>query len=375
VVRTWDGDGTADLILRRNGGMVFPGASAAILSVLDAEVPEVLDRASTATHCVGLVFHRLTEVRAIDVSDASFPLLNSQTRDYDGEILQACGLSHRRDLLPPVVSSGGPSAPLTSSAASVLGVPKGTVVSAGPYDLLASARGSGVTEPGDGVLIVGTTLACQVVTDDPSPIPHRAGLLLGMWQESRWMRAMPAMVGTASLEWLLNLIGQPVERVGMMLDASPPGANGVRVLPYWSASGERAPFVDAGARGRFDGLHLGTEPPDLVRGLCEGLAFAARHCFDAAGLRGRLAVCGGGAQNSSWTQLFADVLGRQVEVVDVDQAGASGAVISALEAAGTSADWPVPVHTVYPGPAAGYYADAFGDYVARVESARAGWTP
>jgi xylulokinase/erythritol kinase len=385
IVRTWDDDGTADLILRRNGGMVFPGASAAILAALDRDEPAVLDRATTATHCIGVVFRRLTGERAIDVSDASYPFLDPRARDYDDEILAACGLEHRRHLLPPVTASGGPLAPLAGNAAEMLGVPAGTPVSAGPYDLLASARGSGVVAPGDGLLIIGTTLSCQVVTNDPSPIvgrdpqagpdaPLRAGLLLGMWDDALWMRAMPAMVGTASLGWLLDTIGSSVDELGALLDDSPPGARGVRVLPYWSASGERAPFMDSSARGRFDGLHLGTSRADLVRGLCEGLAFAARHCFDAAGLTGKLAVCGGGAQSAAWTQLFADVLGRPLEVVDVTQAGAYGAVLCALEAQGTTLDWPVPRHVVEPADTnRPLYDDAFADYLNRVASARDLW--
>ncbi|TDE15087.1 FGGY family carbohydrate kinase [Jiangella asiatica] len=374
IVRTWDRDGTADAILARNGGMIFPGASAAILAVLDRDEPAVLGRAATAGHCVGTMFGRLTGERAIDVSDASYPFLDPVRRDWSDEILELTGLSHRRELLPPVVGPGGPAAPLAAAAAADLGVPAGTPVSAGPYDLLASARGSGIVSPGDGLLIIGTTLACQVVTDDPAPIGHRAGLLLGTWQDGRWLRAMPAMVGTASLGWLLDLLGADVSALASLLADSPAGARGVRVLPYWSASGERAPFVEASARGRFDGLHLGTTRADLVRALCEGLAFAARHCFDAAGLTGRLAVCGGGAQSAEWTQLFADVLGRPLDVVEVPQAGAYGAVLSALEARGESPGWPIPAHTVTPTPSSrSLYDDAFADYLDRVERAREVW--
>jgi xylulokinase/erythritol kinase len=375
VVRQWDRDGTADAVLAGNGGMIFPGASAAILAALDRDEPATLDRATTAGHCVGTVFQRLTGVRAVDLSDASFPFLDPLTRDWSEAVLRLTGLAHRRDLLPPVVGPGGPAAALTPAAADALGLPAATTVSAGPYDLLACARGSGTVEPGDGLLIIGTTLACQVVTADPGPIPHRAGLLLATWQPDRWIRAMPAMVGTASLDWLLRLVGAPVSALAGLLAESPPGARGVSVLPYWSASGERAPFVEASARGRFDGLHLATSRADLVRALCEGLAYAARHCFDAAGLTGRLAVCGGGAQSAAWTQLFADVLGRPLEVVDVPQAGAYGAVLSALEARGETPDWPVPAHTVEPTPAhRARYDDGFADYLDRVAVAREAWT-
>lgn len=374
LVREWDTDGTADLILRRNGGMIFPGASAPILAVLDKEEPQVLDRASTATHCTALVFRRLTGERIIDVSDASFPFLDPLTREYDPDILAACGLAHRYSLLPPVARDGGPDAPLTPAAADRLGLPAGTRVSAGPYDLPACARGSGILKPGDGLLIAGTTLACQVVTENPAPSPHRAGLLLSTWRKGRWLRAMPAMVGTASLSWLLDLIGASVDELPGLLSESAPGARGVTVLPYWSASGERAPFVEPSARGQIDGLHLGITKADLVRGLCEGLAFAARHCFEAAGLTGRLAVCGGGTRSAPLMQLFADVLGRPVEVVDIAQTGAYGAVVAALEAERGSSDWPIPRHTVEPtGANRAHYDEAFDEYLFRVDRARERW--
>lgn len=374
LVRNWDTDGTADLILRRNGGMIFPGASAPILAVLDREEPDVLDKASTATHCTALVFHQLTGERTIDVSDASFPFLDPRTRTYDAEILAACGLAHRGDLLPPIARDGGPDAPLTAESADRLGIPAGTRVSAGPYDLPACARGSGIVEPGDGLLIAGTTLACQVVTDNPAPLSQRAGLLLSTWQQGRWLRAMPAMVGTASLSWLLDMIGASLTDLPRLLSGSAPGARGVTVLPYWSASGERAPFMEPSARGQFDGLHLGSTKADLVRGLCEGLAFAARHCFEAANLTGRLAVCGGGTHSGALMQLFADVLGRAVEIVDVGQTGAYGSVLAALESDGDSRDWPISRHTVEPtGTDRTYYDDAYRDYQYRVAMARERW--
>ncbi|HEY9411640.1 MAG TPA: FGGY-family carbohydrate kinase [Jiangellaceae bacterium] len=374
VVRRWDRDGTADVILRHSGGMIFPGSAAPILAYLDEHEPDVLDRAASAVNCKDVIFQRLTGVRGTDVSDSSFPFVDPRTGEYDDETLAACGLSHRRDLLAPI-AKGGLTAPLRDDAAALLGVPAGVPVSAGPYDLPASARGSGVVEVGDGLMIVGTTLACQVVTDDPSPIEHRAGLLLATWQPQRWLRAMPAMVGTASLGWLLELVGASVAELPGLLGSSTPGAGGVTVLPYWSESGERAPFVEASARGRFDGLHVGTTRADLVRALCEGLAFAARHCFDAAGLTGRLAVCGGGAQSAEWIQLFADVLGRPVDVVEVEQAGAYGAVLCALEARGEQPGWPIPLHTVVPDAGSRtFYDDAYAAYLARVDAARDGWS-
>src|SRR5207248_3263080 len=177
-------------------------------------------------------------------------------------------------------------------------------------DLPAAALGVGQLAPGDGVLILGTTLACMVLTHTLDPTDEPVGLTLRTRDGNGWLRAMPAMVGTACLEWVLRLVGGRVGDLGRLLLDSPPGARGVSALPFLSPSGERAPFADPAARAELTGLTLETTPADVVRAMCEALGFAARQCFEAAGLTGHLTVCGGGAASSDLVQLVADVLER-----------------------------------------------------------------
>lgn len=68
------------------------------------------------------------------------------------------------------------------------------------------------------------------------------------------MRAMPAMVGAAALDWAMKLTGQRVETLEKHLADTVPGASGVRVLPFLAESGERAPFKDRLACGRSMGF-------------------------------------------------------------------------------------------------------------------------
>lgn len=126
----------------------------------------------------------------------------------------------------------------------------------------------------------------------------------------RWLRAMPAMVGTAALEWVLALVGATTADVDALLTGSPPGARGVHAFPFLSDAGERAPFVEPSARGRLDGLSLAAGREDAVRAVCEAIGYAARHCLDTAGLSGTLALCGGGTRSVMWARLIADVLGQ-----------------------------------------------------------------
>jgi sugar (pentulose or hexulose) kinase len=140
---------------------------------------------------------------------------------------------------------------------------------------------------------------------------------------------MPAMVGTACLDWVLRLVGQRVENLGRLLSESPQAAHGVSALPFLAPSGERAPFADPAARAELTGLSLESTPADVVRAVCEGLSYAARQCFDAAGLTGQVTVCGGGASSPELVQLFADGLARPLIVSDSEEPTALGAVLAA----------------------------------------------
>ncbi|MEQ4204422.1 FGGY-family carbohydrate kinase [Actinopolymorpha sp. B9G3] len=384
IVDRWQADGTVEAAFRRTGGAMFPGSPGPVLAWLDAYEPDVLDRARTAGYCKDMVMQRLTGLRATDASDASQPFLDPATRTYARDVLDHCGLAHRADLLAPVVEPV-PAAGLTGKAATLLGLPEGTPVTAGPFDLPACALGSGVTAPGQGHLIVGTTLACQVIVDTLDLSGEVAGLTLALTTPGQWLRAMPAMVGTAALDWILARVGVPHAEVDDLLAETEPGAGGVDCLPYFSPAGERAPFVESGARARLDGLTMHTSTGELVRAVCEGIAFAARHCFEAASAGGttlqEVTCCGGGTRSRQWLQLFADVLGREVRVAAKPEVGAYGAVLAGLAAIDTGVDtgvdtggWTEPAAVVQPAPASmGVYAEKYARYLAAVGRARTEW--
>jgi erythritol kinase len=58
------------------------------------------------------------------------------------------------------------------------------------------------------------------------------------------------------------------------------------VLPFFSPSGERAPFVQPDARGQLSGMTLNTTRADVVRAVAEPVGYAAKHRLAAAGLKG-----------------------------------------------------------------------------------------
>lgn len=394
LVEDWEADGTAARVFDRSGSALFPGSQAAVLAWLDRHEPEVLDRAATAAYCKDVVFQRLTGERGTDVSEASVAYGRAPGRggagDYDPDSLADLGAAHRSELLAPVARPL-PLGHLAPAPATSTGLAPGTTVTSGPYDLAACLAGAGVSTPGDGLLIVGTTLACLVPTrfDAPDPRPgalpggpgDRAGLLLQLPGDGAWLRAMPAMVGTASLDWVLRLVGVEHQRLGELLADSPPGAGGVRALPHLSLSGERAPFVDTAARGQLTGVSVTTTAADVVRAVCEGLGFAARQCFEAAGLTGSVVTCGGGTASRPWLELFASALGRPVTVAGAPEVGALGAVLSAFEHVPDQVavpqgwgSWVRPAETIDPDPdLVERYEAGYASYLADQHEARARW--
>lgn len=355
LVEEWAGSGVMSAVFGISGGAMFPGAPAACLKWLDLNEPEVLDRAATAGYCKDALFGRLTGVRATDPSDSSMPLGDGTGLGYSDKVLELTGLAHRRNLLAPVVAPV-PIGELHAEGARLLGVPAGTPVTSGPFDFPACGFGGGVGWPGtegDALLIVGTTLGCLVHLDTLVTTGEPAGFSVSTGTPGRWLRAMPAMVGTASLDWLLRLLGAGVQEVQDALATSPPGARGVNVLPYLATSGERAPFVDPHAAGQISGLRLTTDRNDLIRAICEGLAYTARHCFESAGRTGRIVVCGGGTGSSAWMQVFADVLEVPLHVARTPEVGARGAVLAGAAARGAPLDvaaWTTPEGVVEPDP-------------------------
>jgi erythritol kinase (D-erythritol 1-phosphate-forming) len=295
-------------------------------------------------------------------------------------LLALYGVNQWRGLLAPVDPSPAPLRQLTNAGAALTGLVSDTPVHAGPFDLCATTIGAGVRRPGDGLVILGTTLGCAVLVDRVETDGAPAGMLLCMPERDRWLRVMPAMVGTPSLEWALALTGSRRGDVDALLAGSSPGAGGLVVLPFFAPAGERAPFVDPAARGQFLGVSLESTRADTVRAVCEGIAYTVRHCLESAGLgaQAQVFLSGGGVRSTEWQQILANVLQRPLALARQPEAGARGAAMAALIAASChfdSEDWTRPDATIEPrSDLAELYDEGFRFYRDRLDTARGRWS-
>ena len=100
-------------------------------------------------------------------------------------------------------------------------------------------------------------------------------------------------------------------RLAREAEASPPGAKGLVMLPYFS--GERTPIHDPHAKGAIFGLNLTHGRGDLYRALLEGIACGTNHIIETYREIGhmpkKLLAVGGGTKNRVWSQATSDVSG------------------------------------------------------------------
>ena len=134
-----------------------------------------------------------------------------------------------------------------------LGVAVGTPVVMTPYDIVSTAYGAGVTEPGQACVILGTTICAETITAelDLSVPPSGTTIALG---GGLHLRAMPTLTGCETLEWAVQMLGvADMSALEALAASAEQGAGGVVFLPYLSPAGERAPFLEPRARGSLHG--------------------------------------------------------------------------------------------------------------------------
>ncbi|GAA3879569.1 carbohydrate kinase [Streptomyces sedi] len=340
IVRRWAEDGVLERAFRVNASLTNAGLPNAVLRHLAEEEPETLDAAHSVLTCGGWLFLRLTGVLGLEPSEASAPWLDIRAGAYTDTLLDAYGLTEHRRLLPPLLTGERQIAELTGEAAEALGLPPTTPVVLAPYDIVSTALGVGTTEPGRATCVLGTTLCTETLVDAPDTDGQPGGLTLDFGVPGRLMRAFPTLAGTGVLDWLVALLGlhDHTELTALAARAAP-GAEGLRVLPYLSPAGERAPFLDPAASGLVTGALLSHGREHLARAVLEGLAHVIRDCLDAApGRPVELGLCGGGAASDLWCQLIADITGVPAVRTEDTQVGAKGALLFAGTALGDHPD-------------------------------------
>lgn len=383
VVDRWDADGVLTEAYRHNGTVGFPGTSGAILRWLREHDPGRIDASHRVLSCDGWLFQRCTGELAADESDAACPFLDIRSRRYSPELLDLYGMPWVERLLPEVRDDAHRVAALRPAAAADLSLPAGLPVVMAPFDIPATAIGTGAIAPGDACTVLGTTLSTEVVVAEPDTSGRPAGMLLPSGVDKTYVRSLAAMAGVEVVGWAVGLLGlDHPDQLSKLAATAAPGAGGLVFHPYLSPAGERAPFRDPAARGSLLGLSATHTRAEVARAVLEGTCCVIRDCLTFAAVPvSELRLCGGGAASAFWCRLLADVTGVPTARSLDAEAGAKGALLTALAATGrqptiaaASAAYPPRREVFQPDPATtDVYAELFGDFVRTRTAAAAQW--
>jgi len=264
----------------------------------------------------------------------------------DAEFLAALDprLVPLRDALPDRTynvadTAGG----LTEEWATRLGLRAGTPVAIGAFDAHLGAVGAGIGR-GTLVKIIGTSTCDLMVSPldaDIADVPGLCGIVPESVLPGQFgMEAGQSAVGDI-FNWFVEVVkpaGKGHRELTAEAERLRPGESGLLVLDWHN--GNRTVLVDQRLTGLIVGLTLHTTPAEIYRALVEATAFGARVIMERyeeyADRVTRVVNCGGiSASNRMVMQIYADVMGRPVEISRSPQTCALGAAIAGAVAAGS----------------------------------------
>ena len=337
-------------IIRRAGNGVNQQLVAAKLRWIERHEPEVFTRIATVFGSYDFINWKLTGKRAVEANwalEAGFTDL--ATNDLADDLI---ALAHiPRSAVPPRIASHQVLGPLTVRAAAAIDLPAGIPVAGGAADHVASGFAAGVIAPGDVLLKFGGSTDILIATETAHPDPRMFldyHLIPGLFMPNGCMAS-----GGSALNWFAARFASgeraAAEAAGLNLhqhlDAlaakTPPGADGVQVIPYFL--GEKTPVHDPDARAIVTGLSLNHEIAHLWRALLEGFGYAFRHHIDVFNDMGypttRYLASDGGANSRLWMQICADILKSPVQLLKGHPGSCLGAAWVAAIGAGLTDDW------------------------------------
>lgn len=332
--------GKENIFQRCGTPLTTQSAAAKILWIKNNE-PEIYAKADKFVTGSTYLVAKLTGQFVIDNYTAAtwVPLYDMEKLDWVDDTSLFC----RQDQLARCMWSHEIAGTVHKQAARETGLAVGTKVTTGTADASAEAFSVGVLNPGDMMLMYGSSIFIihvveKFTMDDrlwagPYLFPGTYSVAAGMscagtlthWFRDNFALDLEAKAKTEGT----NVFGE----IAKLADGIPAGSDGLTILPYFS--GERTPINNPNAKGVIFGLNLQHTRRHIYKALLEGVGYGINQhfeIFDALhmGTKKVMAV-GGGIKNMAWLQAVSDISNKCQHVAQVDTGAAYGdALIAAL---------------------------------------------
>ncbi|MGE5320514.1 MAG: FGGY-family carbohydrate kinase [Hyphomicrobiaceae bacterium] len=212
------------------------------------------------------------------------------------------------DYLPVPIAPGARLATVSRPRARYLGVNPGCMVHAGTTDSIAAFLAAGVTQSGDGVTSLGSTLVLKLLSDTRAESTEYG--IYSHWFGDRWLAGGASNAGGTVLRQFFD--DRQLAALSEKID--PAVASPLDYVPL-PKPGERFPVNDASLAPRLSPRPA--NDAEFLHGLLESLARIEARGYGRLAELGaspvrRVETAGGGARNTVWTRIRQRLLGVPV---------------------------------------------------------------
>lgn len=314
-------------------------------------LPEVYEKTKYFGHVNTLLAQRMSGNFAIDYSNASYTDLFETTGGFQWSEVLCEKIGIDMEKLPPLHASTDVVGGLIHPDLIRMGIPRDTPVIIGGGDTACATLAAGVTKAGQVCESVGTTNVLTICVDQPKfdkGFINRCHVVEGTWIYQGALSHTGASYQWFRDNFCQDLVDRAVgtdktafQFMNEEADMAEPGSGGLVFLPYML--GERSPIWDPYARGVFFGISLQTTRKEMNRAVMEGCGYRLRQLSEIAErVTGReikeFTSIGGGAKSETWAQIKADITGKDIKILDMNDMAPIGAALLAGVGAGIFKD-------------------------------------
>ncbi len=350
IVNRWDGDGTARKAAEKTCQPVSESQAAVLLRWLKENERESYDRIGHIFEAKDYIRFCLTGKAMAEYTDYSgTSLMDIRTREFDRGLTELFGIGEIFEALPELCRADENCGAVTEKAAAETGIPAGTPVCGGMFDIDACAIAMAVTDEGPLCAISGTWSINEYLSKTTAGYDGTTRNSLYCLPDMYLIEeSSPTSAG--NLEWIReNICGESLRSYNAINKA-------VESVKPEDCNALFLPFLYGTNTGCRDGAFLGLTNMDnravLLRAVFEGVAFSHRtHIERLLKLRERpeeIRLSGGVVSSPVWVKIFADCMQISIKTVPVKNAGALGCCIAAAVAAGVYPDMKTAAESMTP---------------------------
>ncbi|OKS86070.1 gluconokinase [Mucilaginibacter polytrichastri] len=328
-----------EAIYRQTGTPIHPMSPLCKLIWLRENQNELFEETHKFISIKGYIWHRLFNQFETDYSIASATgLFDIKNLCWSEAACRLAGI--RINQLADTFNTTYVRKGLNDESATLLGIPQITPFVIGASDGCCANIGSYVTDPGTAALTIGTSGAVRIT--GPEPVYNYKAMTFNyLLNEHTYVSGGAVNNGGIAVDWLLKKFLNQTELNAGSYDALfnaietiKAGSDGLIFLPY--LYGERAPIWDANSSGAYLNIQPQHDQNHFLRAALEGICYALndviRALEDTSVEIKQINISGGFITSSTWMQLLADITGKKLMVLQLEDASAIGAIFLAINA-------------------------------------------